>query len=256
MRTAKGFHPILWAGPPPLRDSASRVFFGMFAALALFASLLTCSQVGPLQPPELLQVVASQWHDERDQWKFTQRVREFDGDRLAEERLETYDPTRGESRRWALLEVNGHPPTQDEWDAWNRRKNRPRRRDVKPVTDYFDLDRARVVAETPRLIRYELPLRNTSWLIPSDKFAVTVTVDREQQTVRQARVRIDGPFNVALGLARVVDLDLDLRVTPRAAGEPAQPEGTAYAVVNKLGRRIEYSWTDFMRTGDVAMHSG
>jgi hypothetical protein len=58
---------------------------------------------------------------------------------------------------------------------------------------------------------------------------------------------------VALGLGRVLDVDFDVQMnqpeTTAVAADPAmaKPDGTAKVVVNKLGQRIEYAWSDFKR---------
>jgi len=78
-----------------------------------------------------------------------------------------------------------------------------------------------------------------------------LTINKQTRELERAQATIDGPFNVALGLARVLDLDLDLELPPDdddKAHAGQGPKGTAYAVVNKLGKRIEYKWTDFRRT--------
>jgi hypothetical protein len=211
--------------------------------------LLLLISLAPLhaEVPPLLNDALDNWLSSRNSWTFTQFVREYDGKEVAEERLERYDLSRGESRRWELLKINGHAPTAQEEEAWSKRKNRPRKRDPKPLADYVDLEGARVVQEDKQSVTYEVPLRKTAgWIFPGEKVGIVVTIDKKSRTIEKGHVNIDGPFNVALGLARVVDLDFDLEVPPGAkGGDTAQPRGTAYAVVNKLGRRIEYSWSDF-----------
>ena len=81
-----------------------------------------------------------------------------------------------------------------------------------------------------------------------------MTINKQSHTVEKGRVTIDGPFNIALGLAKIVDLDFDLEI-------PTTPTGLrwirrkrrhdTHAVVNKLeaaGRTI--SWSDFVRRPD------
>jgi hypothetical protein len=204
--------------------------------------------------PPLLNEIAERWTDLRDQWSFTQFVREYDGASVAEERVEHYDITRGEEHRWQLVTINGRPPTAEEEATWNKRKNKPRKRDIKPLSEFFDLDHAWVVSEDERSVSYAVPLQRTAgWIFPGEKVAVTVTINKQSHTVEKGRVTIDGPFNIALGLAKIVDLDFDLEIPTNADGSPMDPpqaHGTAYAVVNKLGRRVEYSWSDFVRRAD------
>lgn len=108
--------------------------------------------------------------------------------------------------------------------------------------------------ETEKQVCYHVPLRNNnSWLFPVDKVELRVTVNRETLAIEDVVAGIDEPFKVALGFARVLDVDFDMQMNPPArheqASDPAvaKPEGTAKVVVNKLGERIEYAWGDFKR---------
>lgn len=205
--------------------------------------------------PALLKEAADKWLGERDRWSFRQHVREFDGDRLFQERVEHYSPARGEASRWLLLSIDGRKPTHEEWAEWNRRKNKKRRHVAKPVAEYFDFDRATLTEETPQSARFDLPLRsNVEWLFPVDKVALTLTVNRSARALEKVQARISEPFRVVLGLARILDIDLDLQMQPPGesaapSGDPAEarPSGTASAVVRKLGKRVEYAWSDFER---------
>lgn len=203
--------------------------------------------------PPLLQEVADTLVNERERWAFTQFVREYDGDRLKVERLERYDPSRGWEHRWQLLQLNGRTPSPEEAKAWSERKNRVRGRAPKAFSEYIDLAGARVQSETAESVSYEIPFRRSAGgLFPGEKVDLTLTIDKKTRAIERAQVGIDESFRVALGLAKIVDLDLDLEIPETSPterdGDPAdQPRGTASAVVNKLGRRIEYQWSDFIR---------
>lgn len=218
--------------------------------LIVFTLLLAAAARGAEVPP-LLTEAAERWADARFRWTFLQTVRERDSDgAVVVERLERYDPSRGEERRWQLLKVDGRVPTQEEWEPWNKRKNRPRPKELKPLSEYLDLPNAVVLAEDERTVSYSLPLQRTvGWLVPGDKISLSVTINKETHLIERGRVEIHGPFNIALGLAKVLDLDVDLEVPEGAPATPNAPyaRGTAYAVVNKLGRRVEFSWSEFKR---------
>ncbi len=207
----------------------------------------------PASPTSVLHEIAEKWSDERHRWAFTQLVRESDKKGLVQERVERYDPVRGEAHRWKLISLNGRKPTPGEEETWGKRKNRPRKRDARPLTEYLDIEHTRLLHEDDSTMRLELPLRRSfGWIFPGEKVDVILTVNKQSRMIERAQVTIDGPFNVALGLARVVDLDFDLEFSAGDKGPAVDPgadppRGTAYAVVNKLGRRIEYSWSDFTR---------
>jgi hypothetical protein len=208
----------------------------------------------------LLTEAVTQWSGERDRWAFTQTVKEFDGDEIEQERVETYDPGRSPEARWNLISVDGRAPTDQERSDWGKRKNKKRKRDPKPLIEYFDFERARVIDEDPHETRYDLPLKGTTnWLFSVEKVQLVIAVDRSSRSVKQVDARISEPFKVALGLARVLDFDLEIHMQPIAGvageGEPGStsPDGTVRAVVHKLGQRIEYYWYDFKR---VTPHPG
>jgi len=222
-----------------------------FLFLFLFGAPLVA---GHAATPALLGQAVDKWIGERNQWAFTQHVREFDGGKVAEERVERYDPSRPDARRWQLLSVNGQPPTDERRAAWQERKMKKRLNPGKSLGGFFDFEQAAVTGETGRVVRYRLPLRNDhSWLFPLDRVNVEVTVNKATRAIDQIEAGIDEPFRVALGLGQVMDIDFDVQMNPSAKrGEKdnpqaAKPDGTATAVVKKLGERIEYAWSDFKR---------
>lgn len=223
----------------------------LFLSWCFFGAALA---VGRAAAPTLLAQAVDQWIGERNQWAFTQFVREFDGDRIAEERVERYDPSQPGERRWRLVSVNGKLPTAERREAWQKRKMKKRLNPGKSLGGFFDFDQATVAAETDQVVRYRLPLRNDhSWLFPMDHVNVTVTVNKDTRAIDQIEAGIDEPFRVALGLGQVMDIDFDVQMNPSAQrGEKdnpraAKPDGTATAVVNKLGERVEYAWSHFKR---------
>jgi len=221
----------------------------MMRLLFLF-SLVAAAACARPQDTALLQQVANNWIDERDHWAFTQRVREFDGKELKQERVEHYDPSRGNALRWELISIDGRAPTEQERAAWDARKNKKNRKPRPGVGENFDFTKAKVVEETAQSIRYELPLRSSvDWLFPISKVELLVTINKTGPSLEQVQARINEPFRVALGLARVLDIDLDVQMQPPPKADPAdaKPSGTAHAVVTKFGDRVEYYWSDFKR---------
>ena len=215
----------------------------------LFALLAPTAWTRPEHAP-LLQEVANSWLNERDRWAFTQVVREFDGKELKQERFERYDPSRGKMERWNLVSINGRPPTAKERADWQERKNKKQRRPKPELAENFDFAGAKVVAETAETIRYELPLRSSiDWLFPISKVELLVTINKTGPALEQVQAQIDEPFRVALGLARILDIDLDVQMAPPPTADPAdaKPSGTASAVVTKFGDRVEYFWSEFKR---------
>lgn len=220
--------------------------------LALFAACLAAP--APAYADDVLREAVGHWLDERDNWAFTQLAREYDGPRLKRERLERYDPSRPDRERWELLRLNGREPTPAEKAELTDRKNKKRRRHTTPIAESFDFTRATVAREDAQSIAYELPLRsNTQWLFPVDKVTLVLEIDKPTRAITHVQAKIQEPFRVALGLARILDVDLDVATelppseSPTADPAAAKPNGTARVVVTKFGDRVEYEWSDFER---------
>jgi hypothetical protein len=223
-------------------------------SLALFFLIGAALPGGRAATPELLQTAADKWVGERDNWAFTLRVREFKDGKVKEERQERYDPSRPGLGRWQLQRVNGQPPTDEKRAEWQKRKTKKRKNPGKPLNEYLAIEQATVVKEDAKVVCYHVPLRNNhSWLFPVDKIDLRVTVDKQTLGVVDVEAGTDEPFRVALGFAQVLDVDFDMQMNPsEKTGQPAEPagakpDGTAKVVVNKLGERIEYAWSDFRR---------
>src|SRR5688572_13248813 len=171
--------------------------------------------------PPLLEQAAEKWMGERDNWSFTMQVREFEGGRISEERRERFDPSKPGIARWTLLSVNGKPPTDERRAEWQKRKTKKRPKPGKPLNQYLDFERGKVLAEDEKTARYNLPLRDgSSWLFPVNKVVLSVTINKSTLAIEEVQAAIEEPFKVALGLARVLDLDFDLQMNP--SGEEAE----------------------------------
>ena len=60
------------------------------------------------------------------------------------------------------------------------------------------------------------------------------------------------PISVLLGLARITDLDIDVRIEPAdedtaQKSSEVQTGSTARAAMSRLGYPMEYNWSDFKR---------
>lgn len=230
-------------------------------------TFLTVALVGRAADTAYLENAVEMWLGERDHWAFTQRAVEWErGERR--ERLERYDPSRPGDGRWTLLEINGGKPTAEQHAAWAKKKfKKNRRRFDSPIGDYFDFGSAKVLSETPRLIRFDVPLRrDKNWLFQTDKVDVVVTINKETRALEHLTAKVVEPLKVLLGLAKITDGKLDLSfltshddATP--GPESSQPTGTARVTVSKFGERAEFTWSDFKRvvpapTQDFARSNG
>ncbi len=224
------------------------------------AIVLTCcaavfmGRAAPAVPatPHLLEQAVDNWLGERDRWAFTQRAVEYEGD-VAHERVERYDPSKSGNDRWQLISVDGHTPSPEERQKWADKKFKHHHHKVDtPIGDFFDFDAARVVAETPKLVRYDVPLRrDKNWLFPTDKVGVRVTINKETKALEHLTAHVREPFKVLLGIARVLGGNADLDFLNFDPADPApsgsHPAGEARVTVFKLGERVDFTWSDFKR---------
>ncbi len=224
----------------------------MLPRLLAFLLLCTAALAAPVPPAStaLLEEAVEMWLGERDHWAFTQRAVEYENN-TPRERLERYDPSQTGDRRWTLLAIDGRPPTAEQHAAWAKKKfKKSRRKFDSPVGDLFDFKRAKVVGETPKAVRYEVPLRtDKSWLFPVDKVRVAVTINKDTRALEHLTADVREPFKVLLGLAKITGggLDLSFDDDDGTPGPDAAPTGTARVTVSKLGERAEFTWSDFKR---------
>jgi hypothetical protein len=221
---------------------------------ACFCVLLFASAGLRAEAPALLSEAMDKWSAEMDGWAFTQRVRTFDNDKVKLERLERYDPSRPDNQRWELLQIDGKPPTAEQREYWEKRKNRKaKRRADKSIEEYFDFAHATVAKETAETMCYDVPLRrDMTRLIALEKINIEVTVNKRMHAIQQITGGLKEPLRVALGLAKVTDGWLDVRFDPIVNDLSADPNateanGTARVVLFKMGDRAEYAWSNFKR---------
>jgi hypothetical protein len=203
--------------------------------------------------PPLLEQAVDDWLGERDHWAFTQRAVEYDNGK-PKERLERYDPSKPGDGRWTLLAIDGKPPTEEQRAAWAKKKFKKNRRHFdSPIGDYFDFKGATIVAETPKLVRYLVPLRGDKrWLFETDKVRVVVTINKESRALEHLTANVREPVKVLLGIAKITEGKIDLNFLPfevdtPTAPEAAQPTGSAKVSVSKPGGRVEFTWSEFKR---------
>jgi len=221
--------------------------------------LLGLCSVAPLglqaATPPLLSKALQRWTAGQGDLAFTQETRSFLADgRVKDERIERYDPSLPDSRRWRLVEINGLPATDAQRSKWELRKNgKPKRKVDKSPSKYLDLDHAVMIGETPKDARFRIPLRpEAQRLLDVEDIEVVLTVDKQSGSIAGIGAALIEPMRVLLGLARITDLDVDLRINPIEEGSPdsssdVQSGSTARVKISRLGNPVEYNWSDFKR---------
>lgn len=200
----------------------------------------------------LLASAVATWASDVDRWSFVQHVEEYGRGGVTEVRVERFDPSRPDSRRWELLSINNQPPSVEQRRAFDARKNaKPRKRLLEPAR-YVDFDRVRIVRETAETVTLDVPLRgDVSFFIPFEAIGARLEIDRATSRIRRVEVGLVEEMRIAFGMARVTRLDMAFAIEPsttNATDAPAdQPTGRASASLTRFGRRVELSWSDFAR---------
>ena len=89
-------------------------------------------------------------------------------------------------------------------------------------------------------------------LVSLDDIDIVITVDKRSGNVAGIGAVLREPIRVLLGLARITDLDVDLRINPDAGGSLDAPHdvasgSTARVKISRMGNPVEYNWSDFRR---------
>jgi hypothetical protein len=212
------------------------------------------------EAPPLLVRALQRWSAGQGDLAFTQQTKVFlSNGAVKDERVERYDPSLPDSRRWRLIEVNGMPATDEQRRKWESHKNgRPRRKVDESPSEYLDLEHAMLINENPRDARFRIPVRPESQrLLATENIDVVITVDKQTGGVAGIGAALREPIRVLLGVARITDLDVDLRINPideasPEAADEVESGSTARVKMSKLGRPVEYDWSDFKRVSSFS----
>lgn len=220
------------------------------------------------ETPGLLKEAFKNWGQGKEDLSFVQRTRFLNDDgSLKEERVERYDPSLPDAQRWALLEVDGKKPTDSQREKiQDKRNKKPRKKAIKPLEEYFDLDNAKVVEDGKEVVRYVVAVRpEAARLVAVEQLSVGIAVRKDTKTIDRVTADLSRPMRIALGVAKVTDVDLDLRFDAeeehaekekekekdkrdaQTADKSSEADGTVRVVMSKLGNRAEYTWGEFKR---------
>jgi hypothetical protein len=224
----------------------------MTGRLLLFLTAGLISLPAGAETPPLLASAIGTWASGKEDWAFTLRTRMLDAHgEIKEEKIEHYDPALPDERRWQLVEFNGNPPSESKLMSERRKNRRPRKYGTESPDKLLDLQHATIRDQTPATVTFEVPIRPIAvGLAQTDKLVVLITVDRKTEAVERLTTQLLGPMRIALGLARITDVDLDLSIDPaeeKAKTEGSAANGTAHVTLTALGGRMDYAWTDFKR---------
>lgn len=237
--------------------------------LCIFLVILTSCALASwsrAEPPPLLGKAVAHWEVGRQDLAFTQTTRGLQDDHSTKYvRVERYDPSLPDDQRWRLVEVNGKPPTEEQRHVIEGKRNRkPRKRPGNPPSTYLDLENARLVRETDRTAHFEVNIKpDAARFVPLDKLLIVISVDKTTETINGVNALLREPMRIALGLAKIFDVDLDVQFEEPEDGPPPASEvtsdSTARVMMSKFGSPVEFTWSDFKevpayRDPDQAAH--
>ncbi len=159
-----------------------------------------------------------------------------------------------DQERWRLLTWNGRPATKEERLKWEaKRNNRPRKKALKSPAEYLEVEKATLISEDEQRAQFELYFRpEIARLVAVNKVPVRVTIEKSSAAITRISGMLKEPMRIALGLARITDLDLDLRIetdadNPSTRPGEVEPGSTARVMLSKFGDPTEVIWSDFKR---------
>lgn len=128
-----------------------RLSLFFFCGLALLSSSVLHAE--PL-PDELASVLKSFRADGAKGWAFTQTTTA-----TKNSRVERYEPMKADGSRWALLQIDGRVPTEDELKDYREKHTRRTSGDTAPdVTKQLDLTSAERVSDDAERVTYRFKL--------------------------------------------------------------------------------------------------
>jgi len=147
---------------------------------------------------------------ESGRWAYTQRTVEVNGKgEVKESRVYRHDPSLHYDEQWTLLERDGKPPTERQQKRFRERMAKRPERERKALGELMTWSAAKLAAETPDALIYEVPLKqDRDQRFPPEKFLVRVEIDRAAALRRidlklRESVRVAGVVKVKSGEGRI-----------------------------------------------------
>ena len=227
----------------------------VFIRGCLFLLAFVVPSLARAEMPALLDQAIRKWVADEDHWAYTQRIHFRNGlSGSVKNRVERFDPSLPIDEQWTLLMIDGRTPTEGDIRSWKRQKLREMQRRERPLSDYFELDRATVAEETAEVVRYDVPLRTARYRrVPLDKLAVSITVNKKSAGLVSLVAGLKESFRVGMGFAKVTDADLEIRfktIDPQYAPQPEFIRATGSGRVVflfKVGADADVDWSEFRR---------
>ena len=238
---------------------------------SICAALPGRAAVPPLLADAIQKVLA-----DANRWAFTQTIVEENG--KGEETKRTvvrYDPSKPYAEQYAVISVDGKPPSDSDRSKYRRRGERRGDRMEKAESEgrtdtigsrqslgeLMDLERATQAAEDKTSVMFEVPLRKEgNKRLPPEKFFVLARVNKTTRAFERVEAKLREPIRAALvlniksgeGLIEFKTVD------PKFAPAISRLEGTgSYSILFiPGGRSYEVKHDDFKRVKPYAERFG
>jgi len=250
-----------------------------FAALFLLLPLVSpaLAEDAPSLPPEaagvppLLFDALSAVARDYDRWAYTETLTVIDSRGVPKvDTVVRFDPSKPYGEQYQPLKVNGQPPTERQLKAYRRRgEKRGERLEQEAAegrvpgtvrsrfkfsggTASIDLAQAKVVAETPDSVTFDVPLRRDGWAtIPVEKFQLLARVNRRTRAFENVTLRLLESFRLML-IVKVKSGDATIEfgtVDPKHAPTVVAMTGDAAAsmLFKTMDAQFDLKHTDFKR---------
>lgn len=197
----------------------------------------------------LLDTAIARFSAEAGRWAYTQTSRDS-GDKG--ETVLRFDPSRPDDEQWTPVKLEGKAiDDPDEIARW-RQKRAKQNRERRTLGELLNADGARVFADEPAALVFELPLRrDDNYRFPPEKFQVLLRVDKTSRSLGRIAVKARESFRV-IGIAKVTAAELAVEFGAVAADYPPLPVrmsggGTARIFFVPVNGSFELTRSEFQR---------
>ncbi|HEY0947284.1 MAG TPA: hypothetical protein VGD81_18515 [Opitutaceae bacterium] len=177
----------------------------------------------PVPTPDeraLLDHAIARFSAEAGRWAYTQTSRDSgdEGDTVLR-----FDPSRPDDEQWTPLKLDGKTIDDPHAIARWRKKRAKQMRERRTLGELLNADGARVWADEPAALVFELPLRrDDNYRFPPETFQVLLRVDKASRSLARIDVKARESFRV-IGIAKVTAAALAVEFEPVAADYPPLP---------------------------------
>jgi hypothetical protein len=212
---------------------------------------LGCTAAFAAAPAELAEALKKFSGDPPKGWSFTQTTA---GE--GKSTVERCDAAKPEFDRWALVQKDGHAPTDDEAKEYFEMRSRRSRGGTAPkLTDQFDLTTLETVSDSPERAMFRLRLKTGE---AGDKTAeflqVTLLLHKTTRTLESIELANVSEFSPTWGV-KIAEMKTTMSYNVPTADQPSLPQlvttrlrGRAF-YFKSLDADLTVKFTDYERVG-------